>query len=536
MAVYAYIYANYPSTRESKFYVCDYGRGRAHTYQVVPQLQREFDRKAYENKTRINKKRFRKLRKKGALFTSNTKEKRAPLYGEIDGEVPEAWSRLAGWLSGRWWPGEVDWEGLGAELRANLEAGRRLPDPLRGLAEQVETGRGESWDTLWERLRERQREAGWIHGWRSGREEASAAPEDSDGPLRLYEAVRERGAAGEPVDEKELVARLAEPLVEGGATDWASVTEALPDREAWYETVPAGDGPMRVPVESLYDTQWRIAETLRGARMHHACATHLHEPASRGLHARYHAGARRAVCLEIAEFPTCVTGDAIWRELSFATDGGKLAGWSDEGLEVLTDLLVDPKTGRLAAGSPASDVLAELVAWPVDEAIRRRLDEEFDDGARWRYSRHGGQIAISTATESASEMPARLRTLVGEALDSQEWSIDASAGATWRAGDGPLVVGDLAVPEEVGGPVGLTGGEARRAQQAMSAAEEEGELDEAERATLASAHALTGRLAYGLAADPEWRQDVERLAESLALEAFAETCIAAICSIPSESD
>ncbi len=529
MAIYAYIYSGYPESKDRKYYVCNYRRGNAYTYQVVPQLQREFDRRGYENKTRIGVERFKELRRAGHLYTSKREQKRRPLYGEPAGDPDDGFGLLREWLGGGVWPGGVDWRGLGRRVREHLEAGEALPEDVRRLGEQVERDE-ESFAACYERLRRRHLEAVWFHLWPGLPDELdlegrrrwrrSESPPDG-GEWRLHEVLRETRPTPEPLDEQVCLERLSESVGEGYLGDWEAVFAQLGPEETWYEELESTGGErMRVPGETLYDLQWPLVEQLAGLQLHHATAPALEVDSPAPLHARFHAGAEVALVVRLEEYLALGDRQGLAAELRREAAGGRLEGWSEAGVEALARLLCDPATGRANPSAPTAEVVSELCAWEFDEAIRRRLDEQRPGGATWRYSRLHDEAVLSAGSVSREAIgPAR--DLVESVLDAEGIAADREAWLGGGSSDVPLVISDLKVPAEPGAPLPLSAPERRRVEAAMERARG-GEADGSERATLQSAYERSADLRFRTMAAPTFRADVRRLLAALALTEFEE--------------
>jgi hypothetical protein len=545
MAIYAYTYSGFPDGKDRKYYVCNYRKGNAYTYQVVPQLQREFDERGYGDKTRIDYDRFKKLRRNGYLYTSNSKQKRRPLHAaEESGEVPDHVERLGGWLTGEVWPGEVDWEALGAEIRQNLEAGRPLPPALREIAGEFETGDGESFADRYARMRDRHVEAVWFHLWTpddvveleiEGRQALRASEVASHGNQpRLFDVVRETRVEVEPLSEAACLERLSESVGEGYFGNWEEVFERLGPEDGWYETIESADGPMRIPADALYDLQWALADQLEALQLNHATAPALEVDSPRPLHARFHAGARQALVLRLADYTVDVVREALTGELRREADGGRLVGWSDRGIEALGRLLVDPQMDRPSPSAATSEFVSEFTAWGGDEAIRRGLDEKLPDGHRWSYSRLHDEIVVSTLDEHDAETWEEARCIVGAALDQTGWHRDPAGQDQsgwhrdpevtdrWEAGgEEPLVVGGLEVPADRGQTLGLVARD-RDGLEEGAARARGGEATDADRKRLEVAYRRTGDLRYRTLAAPTFGADARKLLRAIVVSDFEE--------------
>lgn len=540
MAVYVYIYSDYPESKGRKYYVGDYRGRKAYTYQVVPQLQRIFERRGYGDRTEISEEEFEEFRRRGHLFTDNRSGDRSPLYAEVEPrEVPEVWRPLSDWLAGERAPAEVDWEELGASLRRVLGRGERLPESLAEAVESVETAGDRSFAELYEALRVWHIGRTWYH--RADDLPASVlacaesrdwsfldrSSEGSDGAATAAAAeygmaglVRESRRAPPSADESRWRAALADVLELEGDRRWSAIDRHLGSCADWYEAIEGrGDGPLRVPGGELYDLQWELTELFSGAGLHHECAAALEVDAPRGLHARFHAGCEAAAVIGLEGYPAAIEGAAVRDELRRESRGGVFADWSREGLETIGDLLVDPSSGRPSSAAPSSSAAAEFVLWELDEEIHRRVGRGWAGSEEWVYSRLRDQIVVSARASVPPRVLSAVVESVAQELEPRSVGIADGGIALWRFDEGRLELKTLAVPSERGVPVEFGPANRGRVRSAARRARE-GEEDPDDRRLLREAYQLTGDLRYAALGHLAVASDVRELLDSVALREF----------------
>lgn len=536
MAVYVYTYAGFPDDSDRKYYVGDYRKRNAYTYQVVPQLQREFDRRGVEEKDELPEDRFKKLRGAGHLYTENRAEHRTPLYGSLEVEaLSSEWHPLARWLAGNREPGEVDWRGLGAAVRERLESGRSLPDELATAAASVETDAGGAFAGLYDELRRWHVERSWFQlvercpfeelsvggerQWDPDALEVSGLDGETDQP-RLPAVVRETRPARGPADEREWRDALGGALELGDADEWSAIFDRLGDRSDWFETVEYGEEtPMRVPADELYELQWRLGRRLAELGLHHECATAREVEAAGALHVRYHAGAKAAAIIEVEGYPERFDRSDLRAELRLEAESGAFRGWSDEGLEALEVLLVDPESERLSGAAPSSAATAEFLLWEFDEGVCRRAERGWGGCEGWAYSRCGDELIVSTREPVDRETVSAAASEVAESLRGRGMDVAEGGISIWSRPAGRLESEQLLVPERRGGSVGL----APERRERISAAVErvrESEADESDRRLLRETYRSTGDLRFAALGSAEIGANVRELLCSLALGEF----------------
>lgn len=538
MAIYVYRYSGFPDRKSDKYYVGNYRKGKAHTYQVVPQLQLQFDREGRGERSELEWERFKRLRSRGSLYTANRSGERAPWHPELEpGDYGRAWRPLVEWLAGEVAPAEVDWAEVGARLRAQLAVGAPLPESLRTSAGAVGVGEGETLDRVWERLRGVHLEACWFHltGVRTadelavveGREWSDLSEEVEEGrPVgtarRLRESIRETRPEGRAPDEEAFLEQLGDAWGEE-VESWEQADRQLEDLGSRYEDLEVGE-PHRVPDERLYDAHWSIARMLDRCRLHHPAATARFPGHGGALHARFHAGAVRAVQMRLESYPAALEVDRVEAELEREARGGAFAGWSEEGLETVARWLRDPVSGRLAAGSPVVAIANEICLWDFDERVAREVDAVSDDGqgGRWRYSRHGAEILLSSPGEEEREEMKRVRRAVEETAGVGEVEVAGERVRFWREGRSRLETdGGLIVPARAGDRIELPLERRRRVRSALSAAAS-GEANPEDARESKAVHPVVGDPRCGTCGGPAMAAAGADLMRALVVSEFYE--------------
>lgn len=537
MSIYVYRYSEFPDGKSDKYYVGNYRKGNAYTYQVVPQLQLQFDREGRGERTELDWERFKRLRSRGLLYTANRDDRRSPLHPEVDpSAVGEDWRRLAHWLAGESAPAEVDWEALGAELRAKLEAGLALPDSLRRSAKSIDVGDGETLAEVWERVRREHLRACWFHLVDERTvDELSVVDErdwstlssrfDGGQPVgeaaTLRDVVREtrpRRAPEESTFLRELSEAWGEPI-----DSWSEASERLGDLEARYETVDVGE-TRRIPDERLYDAHWLIGGMLDACRLHHPAATARFPGHGGALHARFHAGASRAIQMRLASYPAALRADRVESEFEREARGGVFDDWSDEGLTTVARWLVDPDADRVAAGSPAAEIVTEVCAWHVDERAARAAQRAAGDETRWRYSRCGDEMVVSSTEEADREEMKRVRRAVAEAVDGGDGGgLVPDDVRFWREARARLELEcGFVVPPAADGRLRLPLERRHRVRSVLQDVAQGTVLADERRRKAGAVHPVVGDLRCGTCGDPAIADAVADLVGGLAMTDFYE--------------
>lgn len=555
---YIYIYKGFPASKARKYYVCKYGKGSPVTYQVVPQLQRTFDREGVGDKETVAWKRYKKLRRNGYLYTRAREKNRCPMYGAIGaGKLPEAWRPVGAWFADELQPGEVDWRAFGASLREAMQRHPAVPEIIAEIWEELETLSGEEVLEVWRGLAARHFDRGWPHLWATGTlgelEAASnrlwtvdelwrALAEDGEGGEREGDAEddvgdleasrfplwRLRQCVGPTLEETSLEeaglleACLGEAFPEEkdrepeGATGWAVLLESLPEPERRYEDLGAAGA---VPREALYDIQWVIAD-----RFADDGAAHPRAATGRpGLHARFHAGATAAAVVRVESLVPQEGRARLEDRFETPGDGGAFSGWSEAGRRALVELVT--RGGELPVGAPTTEMVAEWCAGGLDAEIGRQLLTDRPGDVDWEYSRDGHQLVVSTRGEVGAEAVMAARRLVIGAAEALGYPVDVEATRTWRAGTRPLRLGELIVPEQLEGPVRVDETLVKQGEAAARRVRE-GDADDSDRALLERLYAMTGDLRWGTWTSALMQRNAEALMGALTLSDFVADALA----------
>jgi hypothetical protein len=226
--------------------------------------------------------------------------------------------------------------------------------------------------------------------------------------------------------------------------------------------------------------------------------------------------------VHLTDYTADVGCEALTEEFRREADGGRLAGWSDRGIEALGRLLVDPETDSPSPSAATSEFVSELVAWEVDEAIRRGLDEQLPNGRWWTYSRLHDELVVSAREEHDAEVWEEARRIVGGALEKSGWHRDPGRTERWEAGDEePLVVGGLEVPADRQATLRLAEHDRRELEEAAARVRDD-EATDSDRKLLEVAYRRTGDLGYRTMAAPTFRADARELLRAVAISDFEE--------------
>lgn len=517
---YIYEYSGFPGDRADKYYVCKYGKGRPITYQVVPHLQRHFDKQGRANKDTLDFDRFKELRRAGHLYTGKREQKRSPLLGDVDWRsLPDSWQPLGRWLSGDVAPGDVDWQKLGRSLRRAMAEAPRIPAAIGPHLESLVPSGGPNVTEVWSRLRRAHLENAWYHHWPDGRlADLKDAPGLWDPEMlvdRLSAYETDRGLAdgdGLPGASEEL--RLGEfplgPLRQwtsavalqwpeeglrraagvaaelGAEAQWSEILASLPPPSGRYEAV----GGTRVPADALYDVQWKMADRLQSSPW---AASPWAATGRPGLVSQWHSGA--ASCLVIT------LESRVPRDGTAARLVGWLSNWSEQAREAVMDILVPE--GEIAGGSPMREAVAEVAARTIDEAIAETLREATADSQTWRFCRVGRHIVLSSRQSPAAKHLMDLRRRVVRLVREQGHRISENASAAF--GDRPEFIEldghDIHLNSDGVSAKGWEAGELRRDQ-------------------LAAMHEQYGDPRFAILGDPELQRGLEDLVAALTLSDF----------------
>jgi hypothetical protein len=364
--------------------------------------------------------------------------------------------------------------------------------------------------------------------------------------LTLKELV---GALGQtprrPLDSRRFLGELdailarsgdaCEPDLEGLKPGIPPLLRRLP-REIRYRrhAIAKSDGGARwldVPHPALAQVQRRLADVLAAYEPARAEATAFAPYRSPSLHARMHAGCRSAAVVDIRDFFGSVRPKQFAHALAFGSPRDWSTGrtWplldgDEDAAEALLELLFytdsPERLPYLPQGSPASPVVANLVAHGLDATVNRAATEAFG-ASGWSYSRYADDLVLS-ASSADTGFAAKARRLLEDAVKSMGWRVASEKSRTWLHGHrGPLVLCGIVVPPEGDGPLAFPRETARRVRAAWHHALQ-GRASRQDHGLLAYAYAVTGRHAYRAVIPGHTGRVLGMIAHALAGEAHRE--------------
>lgn len=263
---------------------------------------------------------------------------------------------------------------------------------------------------------------------------------------------------------------------------WSALQGKLLGDDAYRVVyIPRRDGTRRrldVPSPELAHAQRQIGQALASYLQGTAWMTAFHPHRSPVWHARSHSGAREAVCVDISDFFGSIRREQVkpcFEERVFQIGECQVpvppfAGWSSQGLEGLLSIVMRPATDErpeyLAQGSPASPVVANLAAVPMDRWIRNIAAKEFGD-APWNYSRYADDLVLST-TAAIPDFARKATSILYRGVRRMGWSPKTTKTRRWNANRGkPLILCGIVLPTHPDGPLRLPREVQRRLRAAL---------------------------------------------------------------------
>ena len=267
---------------------------------------------------------------------------------------------------------------------------------------------------------------------------------------------------------------------------------------------------LHVPSPQARLIQRALAAQIQSRVPGHPAATAFLSHRSSALNARYHAGARAAVVVDIHDFFGSITWDMASYNLFRASDfvmrsqgafESIFQGWSGAGIQFIHDLCFVSESPRtydfLPQGAPTSPVIANAVASGMDQLIERNIEK---DGAHdWSYSRYADDLVISSRS-GGHDFHERAQEILVNAVRSSRWTPSEKKTRHWSsARGGPFVLCGVVVPTSSETPCGLPREVRRRVRSAIhSFGRSNGQRSisdgSAARGLLSYAYAITGDL------------------------------------------
>lgn len=323
--------------------------------------------------------------------------------------------------------------------------------------------------------------------------------------------------------------------------DWDGKLVSRLDPSVRYRRlpIPRTDGRLRwidVPHPAIAAAQRMIANMLVRSDPGRPEATGFTPNRSALLHARFHAGCRSAVVVDLRDFFWSVRRDQAAKVIRNGARGAerRLRGawpfrrWSENGVQKLIEIVFH--TGRrdgvwiLPQGGPSSPAIANLVAHELDEIVLETLRAAGME-TEWIYSRYADDLVISTRKSDPVGL-ARAKEILESAVRTMGWRTASEKTRVWTADGGPpLVLCGTCVPADLDGELGLPRETARRVRAAWHHASR-GSGTPADFGLLAHAYAVTGRHAYRVVAPGHTQRVVSLIATALAGEAHCDDFVA----------
>lgn len=299
---------------------------------------------------------------------------------------------------------------------------------------------------------------------------------------------------------------------------------------------------LHVPVPLIKKAQHELCRQISRRLPGHPCSTAFSAHRSPALHARFHAGARAAVVVDIQDFFGSVRWKHALRSL-FRTSPywaglqGALtppfAQWSRQGLALLKEItFVIDSPGSiefLPQGAPSSPVIANSVGALLDQMIE--TSETFQNNSGWSYSRYADDLVISSRND-APDFHLSAEKLIINSIRSFDWDISPSKTRHWRIGrGGQLVLCGAVVPEAQEAKVQLPRDVRRRVRAAchvLSRDADDPKIVRAAHGLLAYAYSISSDLRLLGYLPNEVRKTLTAIAQSLpgssamTMEAFIE--------------
>lgn len=291
--------------------------------------------------------------------------------------------------------------------------------------------------------------------------------------------------------------------------DWGQLIRALAPDEAYrLATIPKRSGGRRslhVPSGPLAKAQRRIAQVLSAYFAGTAAIAAFQPHRSVAWHAIMHAGARTAVCMDIADFfgsvhprhAQCWIGGSVFECAERRVGRHPFQDWSEEGKQTLLGIVFytppEKSQPELAQGAPSSPVVANLAAASMDSWIRHAMERHFP-GVDICYSRYADDLVISTRA-TVPGFAETVERLVAGGMIRSGFLPNRAKTRVWSAGDHPLVLCGVRVPAAPTDPPTLPRETARRVRAALnnvSRAGPHGNFEAADTGLLAFAYGVTG--------------------------------------------
>ncbi len=267
---------------------------------------------------------------------------------------------------------------------------------------------------------------------------------------------------------------------------------------------------LHIPSDAARAVQSLLATQIQRRVPGHPAATAFLSHRSSALHARYHAGARAAVVVDIHDFFGSISWSMASTELFTASDyrmraqgafGNVFQSWSNLGLSFLRRLCFVSEPTRsydfLPQGAPTSPVIANAVGAALDRRIEQHIEQH--EAQDWTYSRYADDLVISSKSGGHNFHESAQKVLI-DSIMSSKWIPAKDKVRHWSsARGGPLVLCGVVVSPSAEGPCSLPREVRRRVRSAVHslqhAAHESYDKDGAAAKGLISyAYAVTGDL------------------------------------------
>lgn len=214
---------------------------------------------------------------------------------------------------------------------------------------------------------------------------------------------------------------------------------------------------LHIPSPEAKRIQRMLASEIQRRVPGHPAATAFLSHRSSSLHARYHAGAKAAVVVDIHDFFGSITwamaNYSLFRASNFRmrTQGAFesiFQDWSGAGFKFIHDLCFVSEVPRtydfLPQGSPTSPIIANAVAASMDQIIELSIEKI---GAHdWSYSRYADDLVISSRS-GGHDFHEQAQKILLDAVRLSKWTPAEKKTRHWSsARGGPLILCGVVVP------------------------------------------------------------------------------------------
>jgi serine/threonine protein kinase len=332
------------------------------------------------------------------------------------------------------------------------------------------------------------------------------------------------------ISEDEFFAEAAKLLGVRGSSTFSELLDVLPHPLYTRKLLPKRGGGKRwlhVPSDQLKAVQEVLLRLLTPYVHGHSAATGFLPQRSTVLHARYHAGAKAAVIVDIHDFFGSVLPRQVGlfnRVNSFRylppneNSRGPFGYWSLRGLAFLEGITFTRELPRtrcfLPQGAPTSPLLANVAAFEMDAKIHQFAATQLN-GMDWTYSRYADDLVISSRV-GGHDFHEEAEEVLRRGVTEMEWTVSPRKVRHWSSNrGGPLVLCGIRVPADRDGTLELPRSTRRRLRSAVRHLHE-GKADSRACGLVAYAYAVTHRHALRALNPGRTQRRVQKLAQLVA--------------------